>query len=178
MIINKVEFSLLLLLHDTSIPVNVWKKLLGLTMRTFFYAFSGLIKLLIMLNLVRFSCADFLILFFTEALFYSGVAIFVMLVDLVWRPIQQLAPQNNYWPKTQYGLRVSSVVTLALSLIIPLLTMGMVWPWTGPAASATLAPYLVGTVVQFAFEQYAHYQKSPAWPVIPVIFQVSTLLPN
>lgn len=118
---------------------------------------------------------DFLILFFTEALFYSGVGIFVMLVDLVWRPVQQLPPQNNYWPKTQYGFRVSSVVTLALSLIIPLLTMGMVWPWTGPAASATLAPYLVGTVVQFAFEQYACYRKSPAWPVIPVIFQVYRL---
>lgn len=121
---------------------------------------------------------DFLILFFTEALFYSGVAIFVLLVDLLWRPLQQLAPKapkNNYWSKNQYGLRVSSVATLALSLVIPLVTMGMVWPWTGPAASATLAPYLVGLVVQFAFEQYARYQKSPAWPVIPVIFQVYRL---
>lgn len=51
--------------------------------------------------------------------------------------------------------------------------MGLVWPWTGPAASATLAPYLVGIVVQFAFEQYARHKKSPACAVIPVIFQVS-----
>lgn len=53
--------------------------------------------------------------------------------------------------------------------------MGLVWPWTGPAASATLAPYLVGIVVQFAFEQYARYWKSPSWPVIPIIFQVYRL---
>jgi hypothetical protein len=50
--------------------------------------------------------------------------------------------------------------------------MGLVWPWTGPAASATLAPYLVGIVVQFAFEQYARYRKSPSWTAIPLIFQV------
>ncbi|KAK8938258.1 hypothetical protein KSP40_PGU003520 [Platanthera guangdongensis] len=118
---------------------------------------------------------DFLILFFTEALFYGGVAIFVLLVDYVWRPLELSAMKNNYWSKTQFGLRISSVTTLVLSLIIPLVTMGMVWPWTGPAASATLAPYLVGLVVQFAFEQYARHHKSPAWPVIPIIFQVYRL---
>jgi len=53
--------------------------------------------------------------------------------------------------------------------------MGLVWPWTGPAASATLAPYLVGIVVQFAFEQYARYRKSPSWSAIPLIFQVRTI---
>jgi len=116
--------------------------------------------------------ADFLILFFTEALFYGGVAIFLFLVDHIWRPFQQNSPSNIDWSNFQFGLRISSVATLVLSLIIPLVTMGMVWPWTGPAASATLAPYLVGLIVQFAFERYARYQKSPAWPVIPVIFQV------
>ena len=56
--------------------------------------------------------------------------------------------------------------------MIPMVTMGFVWPWTGPAASATLAPYLVGIVVQFAFEQYARYRKSPSSLTIPIIFQV------
>ncbi|PKA61710.1 hypothetical protein AXF42_Ash008540 [Apostasia shenzhenica] len=117
----------------------------------------------------------FLILFFAEALFYGGVAIFVFLVDYIWRPLKSVAASNSNWSKTQFGLRLSSVTTLVLSLIIPLVTMGLVWPWTGPAASATLAPYLVGLVVQFAFEQYAQHYKSPAWPVIPVIFQVYRL---
>lgn len=118
---------------------------------------------------------DFLILFFTEALFYGGVAIFLLLVDHIWRPLQQNASHNKDWSNFHFGLRLSSVATLVLSLIIPLVTMGMVWPWTGPAASATLAPYLVGLIVQFAFERYARSLKSPAWPVIPVIFQVYRL---
>ncbi|GMH21497.1 hypothetical protein Nepgr_023339 [Nepenthes gracilis] len=119
---------------------------------------------------------DFLILFFTEALFYCGVAIFLLLMDYLWRPARLLSSMNSDEKSTPvFGHRVSSVAILMLSLIIPLVTMGFVWPWTGPAASATLAPYLVGIVVQFAFEQYARYLKSPSWPVIPIIFQVYRL---
>ncbi|CAK9138593.1 unnamed protein product [Ilex paraguariensis] len=119
--------------------------------------------------------ADFLILFFTEALFYCGVAVFLLLVDHLRKPIEPVSAVNNRVLASQLGHRISSVAVLVLSLIIPMVTMGFVWPWTGPAASATLAPYLVGIVVQFAFEQYARYIKSPSWPVIPIIFQVYRL---
>lgn len=126
------------------------------------------------IKLCYFSYADFLILFFTEALFYSGVAIFVLITDHMQKPRRTVISVSNSPSKAVIGHRISSVATLVLSLIIPLVTMGLVWPWTGPAASATLAPYLVGLIVQFAFEQYARYRKSVAWPVIPVIFQVRT----
>ncbi|XP_039067942.1 uncharacterized protein LOC120213993 [Hibiscus syriacus] len=116
---------------------------------------------------------DFLILFFTEAFFYCGVAGFLLLIDRQRRPTGPDSATETLAP--HLGQRISSVATLVLSLIIPMVTMGLVWPWTGPAASATLAPYLVGIVVQFAFEQYARYQKSPSWPVIPIIFQVYRL---
>lgn len=119
--------------------------------------------------------SDFLILFFTEALFYCGVAVFLLLIDHLRRPaVPESTPDNSRTPAPHFGHRISSVAALVLSLIIPMVTMGLVWPWTGPAASATLAPYLVGIVVQFAFEQYARYTKSPSWPVIPIIFQVRT----
>ncbi|GAB2269816.1 hypothetical protein Dimus_004734 [Dionaea muscipula] len=119
---------------------------------------------------------DFLILFFTEALFYCGVGIFLVLMDYLWRPTDPVfATTSDEKPPPLLWHRVSSVAILMLSLIIPLVTMGYVWPWTGPAASATLAPYLVGIVVQFAFEQYARYARSPSWPVIPIIFQVYRL---
>ncbi|CAA6661225.1 unnamed protein product [Spirodela intermedia] len=124
-----------------------------------------------LLNNVR----DFLILFFTEALFYGGVAIYVLLIDHVNRNQDPATPNTYGQIKTNFGLRILSVATLVLSLIIPLVTMGMVWPWTGPAASATLAPYLVGLVVQFAFEQYARYRRSTASAIIPVVFQVYRL---
>ncbi|KAG8484122.1 hypothetical protein CXB51_022918 [Gossypium anomalum] len=120
-----------------------------------------------------FSATDFLILFFTEALFYCGVAIFLLLIDRLRRPTGLDSTAETL--ASHLGQRISSVAILVLSLIIPMVTMGLVWPWTGPAASATLAPYLVGIVVQFAFEQYARYQKSPSWPVIPIIFQVYRL---
>ncbi|KAJ9140298.1 hypothetical protein P3X46_030962 [Hevea brasiliensis] len=119
---------------------------------------------------------DFLILFFTEALFYSGVAVFVLLIDHLRRPMEPESAENGGTTLASHvGQQISSVAALLLSLIIPMVTMGLVWPWTGPAASATLAPYLVGIVVQFAFEQYARYRKSPSWPVIPIIFQVYRL---
>lgn len=117
---------------------------------------------------------DFLILFFTEALFYCGVAVFLLIVDHLRRSSEAgNANFRNTAPQLEY--RITSVAVLVLSLVIPMVTMGLVWPWTGPAASATLAPYLVGIIVQFAFEQYAKYVKSPSWPIIPVIFQVYRL---
>ncbi|KAK9684760.1 hypothetical protein RND81_10G230200 [Saponaria officinalis] len=119
---------------------------------------------------------DFLILFFTEALFYCGVGVFLLLIHRLWSPAKKTAATNDLVKvRNQIGHRISSVAILMLSLIIPMVTMGFVWPWTGPAASAALAPYLVGIVVQFAFEQYARYTKSPSWPVIPVVFQVYRL---
>ncbi|XP_072966249.1 uncharacterized protein [Typha angustifolia] len=155
-------------------PRVVW--LIGPTILVAFLVLPSLyLRKLLSIILEDSLLTDFLILFFTEALFYGGVAIFVLLVHLAWRPSLQVASKNHIWRKTNLGFRISSVATLVLSLIIPLLTMGMVWPWTGPAASATLAPYLVGLVVQFAFEQYARYRKTPAWPIIPVVFQVYRL---
>ncbi|XP_062170776.1 uncharacterized protein LOC133876503 [Alnus glutinosa] len=119
---------------------------------------------------------DFLILFFTEGLFYSGVAVFLLLIDRIRRPIEPDSATGTHRTLAPHiGQRISSVASLVLSLIIPMVTMGLVWPWTGPAASATLAPYLVGIIVQFAFEQYARYKKSPSWSVIPIIFQVYRL---
>ncbi|KAI3807025.1 hypothetical protein L1987_22945 [Smallanthus sonchifolius] len=115
---------------------------------------------------------DFLILFFTEALFYCGVGMFLFIVDHLRGPVNA---KKSPIPSPQLVYRITSVAALVLSLVIPMVTMGLVWPWTGPAASATLAPYLVGIVVQFAFEQYARYIKSPSWPLIPVIFQVYRL---
>ncbi|KAL6559383.1 hypothetical protein OROGR_004500 [Orobanche gracilis] len=120
---------------------------------------------------------DFLILFFTETIFYSGVAIFLLLIDRLSKPKdpKYAATNQNQNLVPHLGYQISSVAVLVLSLIIPTVTMGFVWPWTGPAASATLAPYLVGTVVQYAFEQYARYADSPSWPAIPIVFQIYRL---
>ncbi|PHU30867.1 hypothetical protein BC332_02960 [Capsicum chinense] len=103
---------------------------------------------------------DFLILFFTEAIFYCEAAVFLHLIDCLRRPLELVSSDRRI--TSPLGYRISSISVLVLSLIIPMVTMGFVWPWTGPAVSATLAPYLVGIVVQFAFEQYARYIDSPS----------------
>ncbi|XLU32858.1 hypothetical protein S245_068924, partial [Arachis hypogaea] len=98
---------------------------------------------------------DFLILFFTEAIFYCGVA-----------ETHATRNRNSCWD-------ITSLLLLPWCLVSQFLWSLWVWswPWTGPAASATLAPYLVGIVVQFAFEQYARYRKSTSWSAIPLIIQ-------
>eukprot|EP01018_Ginkgo_biloba_P002851 Gb_14718 [translate_table: standard] len=118
---------------------------------------------------------DFLILFFTEALFYSGVAVFLLVTDYVQRPCLQFMSNKRSLVNRLPGYRVVSIATLVLSVLLPLICMGLVWPWTGPAASAAIAPYLVGLIVQFAFEQYVQRKKSSAWPLVPVVFQVYRL---
>lgn len=118
---------------------------------------------------------DFLILFFTEFLFYSGVAVFLLVTDYVHRHRFQFLADKNNINNSLYGHRVVSMTTLALSVFLPLVALGLLWPWTGPAASAAIAPYLVGIIVQFAFEQYVQRKKSCIWPLVPIIFQVYRL---
>ncbi|KAL3512797.1 hypothetical protein ACH5RR_025514 [Cinchona calisaya] len=96
-----------------------------------------------------------------------------LITDHLRRPIGPLSSSNIRNLNPQVGHIMSSVLVLVHSLLIPMVTLDFVWPWTGPAASATLASYLVGIVVQFAFEQYARCTKSPSWPVIPNLFQVT-----
>ncbi|XP_021734131.1 uncharacterized protein LOC110700855 [Chenopodium quinoa] len=128
-------------------------------------------QLLISANMLRFPHT----FFHRGSLLLRGCS-FLLLIHSLWSPGNKVPATSNYGKlTTQMGHRISSVAILMLSLIIPMVTMGFVWPWTGPAASAALAPYLVGIVVQFAFEQYAKYTKSPSWLVIPVVFQVYRL---
>ncbi|KAL4274484.1 hypothetical protein AHAS_Ahas20G0011800 [Arachis hypogaea] len=94
-------------------------------------------------------------------------------ISLSTRPIKETHAtrnRNSCWD-------ITSLLLLPWCLVSQFLWSLWVWswPWTGPAASATLAPYLVGIVVQFAFEQYARYRKSTSWSAIPLIIQVYRL---
>ncbi|GLJ30795.1 hypothetical protein SUGI_0610970 [Cryptomeria japonica] len=118
---------------------------------------------------------DFLILFFMEAVFYGGVAAFLLVTDYVQKPCFEFVADKRSIDNKLYGYRVVSIATLVLSVLLPLVSLGLVWPWTGPAASAAIAPYLVGLIVQFAFEQYVQRRKSCVWTIVPIVFQVYRL---
>ncbi|XP_029126751.1 uncharacterized protein LOC109797863 isoform X2 [Cajanus cajan] len=122
------------------------------------------------------SSTFFLVLFLIEVISYCGVAFFLLLLDHLMRPIQLDPSANNSDTLTpQLGHRISSVATLVLSLAIPLISMGLAWPWTGPGVPGVFTPYLAGIVVQIKFEQQARYRKSPSRAAIPFIFSVYRL---
>ncbi|KAJ1398253.1 hypothetical protein SESBI_31249 [Sesbania bispinosa] len=120
---------------------------------------------------------DFLTLFFSEAIFYCGVAVFLFLLDRLRRPLYLDTVANNSYTLTpQLGPRILSIATLLLNLTIPMVTISWVWPWTCLEACTALAPFLIGIVIQFTFEQYARYWKSPSRAIIPFIFEVRAIL--
>lgn len=105
-----------------------------------------------------------------EALFYCGVVVFFLIVDHLHRPNDHANAKITWYWVLVY--RITFVVAFILSIMIPPVKMGLVWPWIDFAASATLAPYFADVVVQFEFKQYARYVKSPSWPLISVIYQI------
>ncbi|KAK7389092.1 hypothetical protein VNO78_23924 [Psophocarpus tetragonolobus] len=117
----------------------------------------------------------FLLIFFTEVIFYCGVAVFLLLLNRLMRLKQLGTSANNIDILTlSMDKQITSVTTLVLrqlSIAIPMISMGLAWPWTGFVVPATLSPYLVGIFVQFIFELFARCWKSPSWAAIPFIFQ-------
>ncbi|KAG5028106.1 hypothetical protein JHK87_011620 [Glycine soja] len=121
-----------------------------------------------------------LLSFSQEAIFYCGVAVFLLLLDHLMRP-KQLDPSANKSDTLslqlgkEYFYSIASMMIRQLGITIPMVTLGLTWPWNGHVIPVTLAPYMVGVFVQSAFEMLALYWKSPSWPAIPFIFHVYRL---
>lgn len=125
---------------------------------------------------------DFVILFCTEALFYAGVSLFLWISHY-----QHLAQEIPSATKSYggsllsptsappVGYRVSMIISVALGVVLPAISFGVVWPWTGPAAAAALLPYLIGLGIQLGFEKFVIAKKSPVWTMVPITFQVYRL---
>jgi len=64
------------------------------------------------------------------------------------------------------------IISVALGVVLPAISFGVVWPWTGPAAAAALLPYLIGLAIQLGFEKFVIAKKSPVWTMVPITFQV------
>jgi hypothetical protein len=121
--------------------------------------------------------ADFVILFFTEILFYVGISLFLFIAHKIqvqqapaWASVYggKLSSQRN----NLVGYRVSMIISVALGVVLPAVSFAVVWPWTGPAAAAALLPYLLGLAVQLVCEKVVQSKQSPVWPLVPITFQV------
>ncbi|XP_024359843.1 uncharacterized protein [Physcomitrium patens] len=123
---------------------------------------------------------DFVILFCTEALFYVGVSLFLY-ISHKQQLLQASSSAKAYGgshstsSRPPVGYRVSMIISVALGVVLPAISFGVVWPWTGPAAAAALLPYLLGLGVQLGFEKFVIARKSPVWTLVPVTFQVYRL---
>lgn len=122
---------------------------------------------------------DFVILFCTEALFYLGVSLFLYIAhvqQLLQAPSSARSYGGSLLPsRPPVGYRVSMIISVALGVVLPAISFGVVWPWTGPAAAAALLPYLIGLAVQLGFEKFVIAKKSPVWSMVPITFQVYRL---
>lgn len=119
--------------------------------------------------------ADFLIILFTEAFFYAGVAVFIQLTNNLHRAFQKFTSREWSLINKLFWYRGPSVTNLLLNVSMPLVCTAIVWKWAGLAALAAFAPYLAGLVIQFTFERYAANKRTSTWPIVPIIFEVYRL---
>ncbi|KAL2634508.1 hypothetical protein R1flu_005987 [Riccia fluitans] len=119
---------------------------------------------------------DFVILFFTETLFFVGASLFLCIAHQFRSGVGSVsASEQSPTVSVPFGYRVFTILSLGVGLFLPVATFSMVWPWTGPAAAAALAPYMVGLIVQLCVEQVVRTKRSPIWPLVPVTFQMYRL---
>ncbi|KAG6551588.1 hypothetical protein Mapa_006665 [Marchantia paleacea] len=116
---------------------------------------------------------DFVILIFTETLFFIGASVYLYIAHQFRKSVSTTEQKPTM--QLPLGYRVSAIVSLGIGLFLPVATYSMVWPWTGPAALAALAPITVGLLVQLSLEEVAKVKRSPVWPLIPITFQIYRL---
>ncbi|CAJ1943823.1 unnamed protein product [Sphenostylis stenocarpa] len=112
------------------------------------------------------------IIFLRESVFYSGVGVFLYLLNSLIGSIQSEHSANKSGTLTpQLEHEISSVVNLVLGTALPAAAMASAWQWTFPIIASAVGPHLVASVAQFIFEKQARKWKSPSRIAIPFIFQ-------
>jgi uncharacterized membrane protein len=54
----------------------------------------------------------------------------------------------------------------------PLFAVYVTWPIIGLPGLVSVVPFLIGCVVQLAFEKRLDKRGSSIWPLVPIIFEV------
>lgn len=111
----------------------------------------------------------------SDALFYIGLATFLHVADRVQRPYLQYSSKRWGLITGLRGYLYSAFLTMGLKIIAPLFLLLVTWPVVRLTAIVGMAPFLVGCVVQFAFERSLDKRGSSCWPLVPIIFEVYRL---
>ncbi|XP_042516772.1 uncharacterized protein LOC122091029 [Macadamia integrifolia] len=113
--------------------------------------------------------------FFLEAIFYIGVAAFLLVADHVQGPYLEFSVKRWGLITGLRGYLTTAFFTMGFKVVAPLLAVYVTWPMLGLPALVAVAPFLIGCAVQFAFEVQLSKRNSSCWPLVPIIFEVYRL---
>lgn len=108
----------------------------------------------------------------SEAVFYVGLATFLLVTDHVQRPYQQFSTKRWGLITGLRGYLTSAFFTSGFKVVAPLVAVYVTWPILGLPALVAVAPFLVGCAAQLAFERVLDKRGSSCWPLVPIIFEV------
>lgn len=108
----------------------------------------------------------------SEAVFYVGLATFLLVTDHVQRPYLQFSTKRWGLITGLRGYLTSAFFTSGFKVVAPLVAVYVTWPILGLPALVAVAPFLVGCGAQLAFERVLDKRGSSCWPLVPIIFEV------
>ncbi|KAA0051699.1 uncharacterized protein E6C27_scaffold60G00840 [Cucumis melo var. makuwa] len=107
-----------------------------------------------------------------EVLFYVGVATFLLVTDRVQRPYLQFSSKRWSLITGLRGYLSTAFFIAGFKVVAPLFAVYVTWPMIGLPALVAVFPFLVGCIVQLAFETHLDRRGSASWPLVPIIFEV------
>eukprot|EP00268_Persea_americana_P044983 TRINITY_DN4563_c0_g1_i2.p1 TRINITY_DN4563_c0_g1~~TRINITY_DN4563_c0_g1_i2.p1 ORF type:complete len:379 (-),score=69.66 TRINITY_DN4563_c0_g1_i2:338-1474(-) len=116
--------------------------------------------------------ADIITSLSSEAMFYAGLAAFLLVTDHVQQPYLQFSPKRWGLITGLRGYLNSAFFIMGFKVFAPLLAVYVVWPLIGLPSVVAVLPFLLGCAAQWAFEALLEKRKSSAWPLVPIIFEV------
>ncbi|KAG9150373.1 hypothetical protein Leryth_014558 [Lithospermum erythrorhizon] len=108
----------------------------------------------------------------SEVAFYIGLATYLRLTDQVQKPYLEFSSKRWSLITGLRGYLTSAFFTMGLKISAPLLAVYVTWPILGLPALVSVMPFLLGCLVQYAFERYLEKSGSSCWPLVPIIFEV------
>ncbi|XP_021718704.1 uncharacterized protein LOC110686402 [Chenopodium quinoa] len=108
----------------------------------------------------------------SEAVFYSGIAIFLLITDRIQRPYLQFSAKRWSLITGLKGHLSTSFFAMGLKVIAPIAVTYATWPVIGMNAVVAVTPLLVGYLAQYALEAFIDKRGSACWPLVPIIFEV------
>lgn len=108
----------------------------------------------------------------SEAAFYVGLAVYLMVTDRVQKPYLQFSAKRWGLITGLKGYLSSAFFIMGFKVMAPLFILYITWPTLGPAAVVAVTPFLIGCLAQFVFELRLEARGSSSWPIVPIIFEV------